>query len=126
MSGSGTIDAYFWQFTVGGTMNFATNWTGSWTADYHGPGDFRTLLSGTTGFEYNGTAIDTSIFDNNFAVSGDGKTLQLATPAPEIEIVDGSPKVLTAEDVGQTNDTEYITVTNSGTAVLKGTLFKFR
>ncbi len=121
VSSSGTIIAHFHRFTAGGTMNFAPGWTGSWTSDEYSGNQFRTLLTGTSGFEYNGAAITTTIFDNTFAQVNGGQTLQLARP--EIEIVDSSPKNLGAVTVNTTNDTQYITVTNSGTAVLNITNF---
>lgn len=66
-----------------GSLDIATNWTGSFTlSGYSSSNDWETSLVGT-GATYGGAAIDAASFANNFSVSANGQTLSVvAVPEP--------------------------------------------
>lgn len=75
LSGDSVIDA-------AGVINFNNAWSGSWTVTTFTGSDWETLVTnGANGFQLNGVAVDSTIFANNFSVSGDGTTLTLV-PEP--------------------------------------------
>lgn len=75
LSGGSVIDA-------AGVINFNNAWSGSWTVTTFTGSDWETLVTnGSNGFQLNGVAVDSTIFANNFSVSGDGTTLTLV-PEP--------------------------------------------
>lgn len=80
ISGAAVIDATFVDLavTVGGSIDIASDWTGSWTHGFY-DGDLSAWESLFTAGDitYNGNAIDGTTFNTTFAVTNNGATLAL-------------------------------------------------
>ena len=91
ISGSATIDGTHASkaIPVGGTINFNTNWAGSWKWSFYTGTDWRTLCTTNSGMKLNGVSITEEMFDANFTVSPDGQTLSLTNPVQPTAFVSG-------------------------------------
>lgn len=63
-----------------GTINFNTNWTGSWKWSFHTGNDWRNLFATNAGMRVNGASITEEVFDATFTVTDGGQTLSLTNP----------------------------------------------
>jgi len=84
IGGSFSIDATFADgapSTTGAGYLFQSGWTGSWIQGNFSGTTWKDTLTGDPDFKLDGTSIDSTIFDNNFLVSADGKTLTMV-PEP--------------------------------------------
>lgn len=88
ISGSAVLDATQATTVVqtGGTIDFASSWTGSWTYGTYSGSDWRNLLTTNSAMKLDGASITPAIFDEMFSVSPDGKTLSMASLPEEGEI----------------------------------------
>lgn len=77
VSGATTLDGTEATTNVqtGGTVNFSSDWTGSWTWRPHSGTDWRDLLTTSPAMRFHGTPIRGETFDAFFVVSNAGKTL---------------------------------------------------
>ncbi len=66
-----------------GVIDMLSGWTGSWTVGSFGAGDWEALVTDSgNGFQFDGEAIDATVFAEKFRVSEDGKTLTMIVAAP--------------------------------------------
>lgn len=82
---SGTVVVDGSQATVavqtGGTLNFESDWTGSWTWAPYAGDDWRDLFINEVGVTVDGVNIDGATFDSTFTVADGGQTLSINNPA---------------------------------------------
>lgn len=55
----------------------SSGWTGSWIQGNHSGSDWKTVLTSDSGFKLDGVSITNQLFDENFQISGDGRTLSM-------------------------------------------------
>ena len=85
LAGDGTISIAGLQGN-GGTMDFKTGWTGSFTIGNFSGSSWENLFTGGGAIQatFNGEVIDATAFAANFEVSADGKTLTMVTTEPPV------------------------------------------
>jgi hypothetical protein len=79
ISGSAVLDGTQASAAVQttGTLNFASDWIGSWTWGPYAGSAWRDLLTGSSGVRLDGAGITGAVFDASFVVTNGGKTLAL-------------------------------------------------
>ena len=84
VSGSAVLDGT--QATVavqtGGTIDFASGWTGSWTWGTYSGTNWRDLLTTNSAMKLDGASIDGPTFDSTFVVTDGGQTLSMPGGPP--------------------------------------------
>jgi hypothetical protein len=63
---------------TGGTVDIDSNWTGTWIWGIHSGYDWENLFTAGS-ITLDGAPLDLAGFEANFAVTNDGKTLQIGT-----------------------------------------------
>lgn len=63
----------------GAGYDISSSWTGSWIQGNHSGTDWKTVFTGNAGYMLDGVSISNQVFDDNFLISSDGKTLTLGT-----------------------------------------------
>lgn len=84
VSGSAILDGSFatTNLQIGGSIDIAAGWTGSWKYSQHSGDDWKNLFTAGN-ITFGGNTIDGATFDSTFTVSDGGQTIALtAVPEP--------------------------------------------
>lgn len=106
---------------TGGTIDFSSEWTGSWTWGTYSGDDWRAWFTSNPDVKVDGVNIDATSFNSTFLVSNSGKTLELVvdnTVARNPSPANGALNISAPSSLAWSPPTDY---TASGYKIYFGT-----